>query len=63
MNVINNQTRTDFSVYNFATRSITRSVTRSIKNATSELQTTAPISAHDLAMAFKAAFAARKAAV
>ena len=38
-------------------------VVRLVQSATSDLKTVTPPSAHDLAMAYQAAFAARKAAV
>ena len=53
MNVINSENHSEMFVNMFAPRST--------ETATSDLQTKTPLSAHDLAMAYQAAFAARKA--
>ena len=53
MNVINSENHSEMFVNMFAPRLV--------ETATSDVQTTAPLSAHDLAMAYQAAFAARKA--
>ncbi len=55
MNVVNSESQSNFLVNKF--------VARLIQTATCDLQTRAKPSAHDLAMAFQAAFATRKAAI
>ena len=55
MNVVNCE--------NHSTPFFNKFVVRLVQSATSDLKQVTPTSAHDLAMAYQAAFAARKAAV